>query len=93
MHYQDGPMATCVTTLSSQKEWDRIRQFTQHNLSDPDIIEAVDQVVIRTISERQLVYCADDGMGSDGSISLAESPAISGDAVPDSFEIRFSANV
>lgn len=71
---------------SSQKEWDRICQFTQHHLSDSDNIEAVDQGVVRAICERQLIYCANDGMGRDGSISLVESLAISGDAVPDSFE-------
>lgn len=77
-HLHDDP--------SSQKEWDRICQFTQHHLSDSDNIEAVDQGVVRAICERQLIYCANDGMGRDGSISLVESLAISGDAVPDSFE-------
>ncbi|KAG1946284.1 interleukin-1 receptor accessory protein-like 1-A [Pimephales promelas] len=70
---------------SSQKEWDKIRQFAQHHLSNPDNIEAVDQGVVRAICERHLVYCANDGTGNDGSISLVESLAISGDAVPDSF--------
>ncbi|KAJ8003250.1 hypothetical protein DPEC_G00167470 [Dallia pectoralis] len=71
---------------SSQKEWDRIRRFTQHHLPDPDNIESVDQGVVRAICERQLIYCANDGMSRDESISLVESLAISGDAVPDSFE-------
>ncbi len=64
-HYRAVPMATCVTTPSSQKEWDRIRQFTQHHLSDPDNIDAVDQEVVHAICERQLIYCANDGMGGD----------------------------
>ncbi|KAJ8011861.1 hypothetical protein DPEC_G00062680 [Dallia pectoralis] len=71
---------------SFQKEWDRIRRFTQHHLPDPDNIEAVDQGVVRAICERKRIYCANDGMSKDGSISLVESLAISGDAVPDSFE-------
>lgn len=41
---------------------------------------------MHAICEKQLVYCAIDGMGGDGSISLIKSLAISGDAVPDSFE-------
>ncbi|KAJ8286180.1 hypothetical protein GJAV_G00035430 [Gymnothorax javanicus] len=71
---------------SSRKERDRIHQFTKHHLSDPDNIDAVDQEVIHAICERQLVYCANDGdLNNDRSISLVESLAISGDAVPDSF--------
>lgn len=71
--------------LPSQKEWDRIRRFTQHHLSDPGDIEMVNPEVVQAICERQLVYCADNAMDCDGSISLVESLAISADAVPDSF--------
>ncbi|CAI5682211.1 unnamed protein product [Oreochromis niloticus] len=71
--------------LPSQKEWDRIRRFTQHHLSDPGDIEVVNPEVVQAICERQLIYCADNAMDCDGSISLVESLAISADAVPDSF--------
>lgn len=72
---------------SSRKERDRIRQFTQHHLSDPDNIDAVNQEVVQAICERQLVYCANNGdFVNDGSISLVESLATSVDAIPDSFE-------
>ncbi|CAI5655207.1 unnamed protein product [Oreochromis niloticus] len=71
--------------LPSQKEWDRIRRFTQHHLSDPGDTEVVNPEVVQAICERQLIYCADNAMDCDGSISLVESLAISADAVPDSF--------
>ncbi|CAI5682868.1 unnamed protein product [Oreochromis niloticus] len=67
------------------KEWDRIRRFTQHHLSHPGDIEVVNPEVVQAICERQLIYCADNAMDCDGSISLVESLAISADAVPDSF--------
>lgn len=34
---------------SSQKEWDRIRQFTQHHLLDPDDIVTVDQGAVQSV--------------------------------------------
>lgn len=57
---------------SSQKQWDRICQFTQHDLLDPNYTEAEDQEVVHAICERRLGHCANDGMGSDGSISLVK---------------------
>lgn len=45
----------------------------------------VNPEVVQAICERQLIYCADNAMDCDGSISLVESLAISADAVPDSF--------
>lgn len=47
---------------------------------------AADQSVVQAICERQLVYCTNDGMGSDGTTPLVERLAISADAVAESFE-------
>ncbi|XP_070409443.1 uncharacterized protein [Nothobranchius furzeri] len=79
------PHSNLHDDLPSQKEWDRIRCFTQHHLSDPEDIEVVKPEVVQAICERQLIYCADNAKVCDGGISLVESLAISADAVPDSF--------
>lgn len=73
---------------TSQKERDRVYQFTKQHLSDPDNIDSVDQEVMHAICERQFIYysTSSEDLDNDAGISLVESLAISGDAVPDSFE-------
>lgn len=80
------PHGSLHDDLPSQKEWDRIHHFTQHNLSDLGNIEVINPEVLQAICERQLIFSADDEMDGGGSISLVESLAISANAVPDSFE-------
>lgn len=80
------PHGNLVDDLASQKERERICQFTEHHLSNPENIDAVDQEVVHAICERQLVYHSTaETLGSDANISLVESLALSADAVPDSF--------
>lgn len=66
--------------LTSQKERERIRQFTRHHLADLDVIQA--------ICERNLVcqVTDNDSDSADPGITLVESLAISSDAIPNSFE-------
>ncbi|KAM3849152.1 obscurin-like [Diretmus argenteus] len=80
------PHGMLTDDLKSQKERERIRQFTQDHLSDPDNIDAVDQAVVQAICERQLVYSVNPDDESDAdSIALVETLAISANAVPDSY--------
>lgn len=68
------------------KKRERIRQFTQGHLSDPENIDAVDQAVVQAICERQFIYSVshDDQDFTDG-VALVETLAISPTAVPDSY--------
>lgn len=74
------PHGELADDLKSQKERERIRQFTQGHLSDPENIDAVDQAVVQAICERQLIY----SVSTDG-VALVETLAISPTAVPDSY--------
>lgn len=65
----------------SQKERERIRQFTRGHLSDPDNINAVDQAVVTAICERQLVYS--DNLITHGGAALIETLTTSTRAVPE----------
>lgn len=75
--------------LKSQKERERICQFTQDHLSDPGNIDAVDQAVVQAICERQFVYIVSPGdqgeAGGAGGAALVETLAISTAAVPDCY--------
>lgn len=65
---------------------ERIRQFTQDHLSDPENIDAVDQAVVQAICERQLVYSGShNNEGDADGVALVEALAVSADAVPDSY--------
>jgi len=68
----------------SQKERERICQFTRDHLSDPDNINAVDQAVLQAICERQFVYS--DNLDVHGGATLVETLTTSTRAVPDSYE-------
>ena len=71
--------------LTSQKERERIQQFTRHHLADPEIVHA--------ICERHLICqrTDDDSDDIDPGITLVESLAISADAIPSSFEQESSS--
>lgn len=69
--------------FKSQKERERICQFTHDHLSDPDNIDAVDQAVIQAICERQLVYS--DSLNIHGGATLVETLTTSTRAVPNSY--------
>ncbi len=80
------PHGQLADDLKSQKERERIRQFTQGHLSDPENIDAVDQAVVQAICERQLIYSVSyDGQDSSDGVALVETLAISATAVPDSY--------
>lgn len=80
------PHGKLADDLKSQKERERIRQFTQGHLSDPENIDAVDQAVVQAICERQLIYSVSyDGQDSSDGVALVETLAISATAVPDSY--------
>lgn len=81
------PHGNLPDDLTSQKERDRICQFAKHHLSDPSNTDVVDQEVVHAICERQFVYhsATAGDLDNDAHISLVESLAMSGDAVPDSF--------
>lgn len=75
--------------LKSQKERERIQQFTQDHLSDPTNINIIDQSVVKAICERQLTYsvCPDDKREEDTDhFVLVETLTASPKAVPDSYE-------
>lgn len=75
--------------LKSQKERERIKQFTQDHLSDPKNIDVVDQSVVKAICERQLAFSlgpADEGEGDTDHVALVEALAMSSSAVPDCYE-------
>lgn len=88
MHFRNIPMAACMTTscLKRTETGSASSRNIMYHLSQPDNIVAVDQSVVQAICERQLVYCTNDGMGIDGTISLVEGLAISADTVPESVE-------
>ena len=78
---------TCIGS-SPQKERERIQQFTQDHLSDPENINAVDQSVVKAICERQLTYSVspdDEREGGTDCVALVEVLAMSPNAVPDSY--------
>lgn len=74
--------------LKSQKERERIQQFSQDHLSHPTNIDAVDQSVVKAICERQLTYSVspdDEKKGGPDRVALVEVLAMSPSAVPDSY--------
>ncbi len=75
------PHGKLTDDLTSQKERDRICQFTKQHLSDPDNIDSVGQEVVHAICERQFVYhsTTSEDLDNDAGISLVQSLAISGD--------------
>ncbi|XP_042254131.1 uncharacterized protein LOC121887433 [Thunnus maccoyii] len=80
------PHGKLENDLKSQKERERILQFTRDHLSDPENIDAVDQAVVQAICERQLIYSVNDDESSADNVALVECLAISANAVPDSYE-------
>lgn len=83
------PHGMLADDLKSQKETERIQQFTQDHLSDPTNIDVVDQSVVRAICERHLTYsvCPDDEREEDiNPVVLVETLAASLGAIPDSYE-------
>lgn len=81
------PHGKLADDSKSQKERERILQFTQGHLSDPDNIDAVDQEVVRAICERQLIYSVNpDDPSSANNVALVECLATCAAAVPDSYE-------
>lgn len=80
------PHGVLADDLKSQKERERIEQFTQDHLSDPNNINAVDQSVVKAICERQLIYSiSPDDEGDTDRVALVEALAMSPSAVPDSY--------
>lgn len=81
------PMVSYLITLYLKKR-ETVYVSSQNYLSDPDNNDSVDQEVVYAICERQFVYhsTASEDLDNDAGISFVESLAISGDAVPDSFE-------
>lgn len=67
----------------SQKERERICQFTRDHLTDPDNVDAVDQAVVQAICERQVVYS--DNLDVHSCIALVETLTTSTKAIPDSY--------
>lgn len=65
----------------SQKDRERICQFTRDHISDPDNINAVDQAVVTAICERHLV-CSDCS-DAQGGTALVETLTTSTRAVPE----------
>ncbi|KAL6459833.1 hypothetical protein MHYP_G00315920 [Metynnis hypsauchen] len=81
------PQGMLADDLKSQKERERIQQFTRDHLSDPNNIDAVDQFVVKAICERQLTYsaCPNDERERN-CVALVETLAMSSTALPDSYE-------
>ena len=82
------PHGILADDLKSQKERERIQQFTQDHLSDPNNINAVDQSVVKAICERQLTYSVspdDEREGDTDRVALVEVLAMYPSAVPDSY--------
>lgn len=67
----------------SQKERERICQFTRDHLSDPNDVDAVDQAVIQAICERHLVYS--NNLDVNTCVTLVETLTTSTKAIPDSY--------
>lgn len=73
--------------LKSQKEQERINQFTRTHLAELE--GGVSQDIVHAICERHLVCGIPDDCGdSDGGIALVQSLATSPDALPDSFVVE-----
>lgn len=66
----------------SQKEQERIHQFTLHHLPEDDDSIMVPTDVVQAISEKHLVRTAEDG----DYIPLIESISVSSDAIPETYE-------
>ncbi|KAL6467784.1 hypothetical protein MHYP_G00234610 [Metynnis hypsauchen] len=81
------PQGMLADDLKSQKERERIQQFTRDHLSDPNNIDAVDQSVVKAICERQLTYsaCPNDERERN-CVALVETLAMSSTVLPDSYE-------
>ncbi|XP_024120340.2 uncharacterized protein LOC112141437 [Oryzias melastigma] len=82
------PHGVLMDDLKSQKEKERIQQFTQDLLSDPENINALGQLVVKAICERQLTYgISPDGREEDDAncVALVEILTMSPTAVPDSY--------
>ncbi|KAL4008013.1 hypothetical protein ACER0C_001865 [Sarotherodon galilaeus] len=82
------PHGGLADDLKSQKERERIQQFTQDHLCDPDNINAINQSVVKAICERQFTYTVspDDEREADADcVALVEVLAMSPSAVPDSY--------
>lgn len=70
----------------SQKERERIFQFTKDHLSDPDNATVVNEEVIQAICERQLIYSTQVDDSNTRNIVLVECLAVSADAVPQCYQ-------
>ncbi|CAI5671482.1 unnamed protein product [Oreochromis niloticus] len=82
------PHGGLADDLKSQKERERIQQFTQDHLCDPDNVNAINQSVVKAICERQFTYSVspDDEREADADcVALVEVLAMSPSAVPDSY--------
>ncbi|KAL0186035.1 hypothetical protein M9458_017705, partial [Cirrhinus mrigala] len=82
------PHGMLADDLKSQKERERIQQFTQDHLSDPMNVNVVDHSVVKAICERQFIYsvCPDDEReGGTDCVALVETLTMSPSAVPDSY--------
>ncbi|RXN02811.1 Retrovirus-related Pol polyprotein from transposon 412 [Labeo rohita] len=82
------PHGMLADDLKSQKERERIQQFTQDHLSDPMNVNVVDHSVVKAICERQFTYsfCPDDEReGGTDCVALVETLTMSPSAVPDSY--------
>ena len=78
------PHGELSNDLKSQKEQERISQFTQTHLAD--LGSVVSQDIVHAICERHLVCGVPDECGDrDGGMTLVQSLAISPKALPDSF--------
>lgn len=74
------PHGELLNDHSSQKEQERINQFTQYHLADLGSPHSICDDVVKAICEGHLVH-----QTVDGSITLVESLALYPDAVPDSY--------
>lgn len=78
------PHGELSNDLKSQKEQERINQFTRTHLADLE--GGVNQDIVHAICERHLVCGIPDDCGdSDGGMALVQSLATSPEALPDSF--------
>ncbi|RXN19590.1 Retrovirus-related Pol polyprotein from transposon 412 [Labeo rohita] len=74
------PHGMLADDLKSQKERERIQQFTQDHLSDPMNVNVVDHSVVKAICERQFTYsvCPDDEReGGTDCVALVETLTMS----------------
>lgn len=71
----------------SQKEKERIQQFTQDHLTDPENPDEVDHSVVKAICERQLAFSASPDDEREGDhVALVETLATSFCAIPECYE-------